>query len=205
MLLKVHANSFVKRQTDKSRFSHSVHSWETICDMIVHNFDEGRPGTTKGTLEVPLPIDGMYTGVVLLKDGDSLSGVFESRHKSEAPRKAIGYECMVGEVNINCTPGVRFMRMRKEPAKSVYAVLYPSCVLAKDSPPCNELRPMDGNWELVSLNASPVEQDTPICPDTLMHNHFGSAGGSATGMSPEEFVMALKESFVFWKDKAMCQ
>jgi hypothetical protein len=36
-----------------------------------------------------------------------------------------------------------------------------------------------------------------------MHNHFGSDGGTSTGLSDEEFVSMLRESFEFWQDKAL--
>jgi hypothetical protein len=38
---------------------------------------------------------------------------------------------------------------------------------------------------------------------TLIANHFELDGGTATGMSPEEFEWALRESVLFWKDKAL--
>jgi hypothetical protein len=43
----------------------------------------------------------------------------------------------------------------------------------------------------------------PIDPMTLMHNHFGSSGGTATNMTDAELVAALRTSFMWWKDKAM--
>jgi hypothetical protein len=57
---------------------------------------------------------------------------------------------------------------------------------------------------MVSLNASPVPGEMPIDPMVLMHNHFSSDGGTATGMSSKEFEAQMKRSFLFWKDKAMC-
>jgi len=37
----------------------------------------------------------------------------------------------------------------------------------------------------------------------LMHNHFGSDGGTRTNLSDEQFVAMLKDSFIFWSDKAL--
>lgn len=65
------------------------------------------------------------------------------------------------------------------------------------------IEPVGGNWELISLNAAPMEGEVPIDPTTLMHNHFGSSGGSATGLGDEAFVKQLRESFIWWRDKAM--
>ena len=61
-----------------------------------------------------------------------------------------------------------------------------------------------GNWEVVSINANPFDEQMPIDPNVLMHNHFGSEGGTDTNLSDEDFVAMLRTSFEFWKDKAMC-
>ena len=81
-------------------------------------------------------------------------------------------------------------------------VLYSSTVLAEDGE--NELPAEEGNWEMISLNSSPVVGEMPINPMVLMHNHFGSDGGTATGLSAEEFEAQMRQSFLFWRDKAMC-
>ena len=38
----------------------------------------------------------------------------------------------------------------------------------------------------------------------LMHNHFGSSGGTATNLNDGDFVDTLRHSFQFWRDKASC-
>ena len=74
-------------------------------------------------------------------------------------------------------------------------------VLAEDGD--NELPAKEGNFEIISINASPSALE-PINPDCLMANHFGADGGTNTQMSDASFVAALRESFEFWQDKAMC-
>ena len=66
--------------------------------------------------------------------------------------------------------------------------------------------PEEGNWEIISINASPIEgsSGTPITPETLMYNHFGGDGGTDTKLSDKEFVKMLRDSFEFWKDKVLC-
>ena len=91
---------------------------------------------------------------------------------------------------------------RKTPAVKVEIVLYASSVLAEEKD--NTLPPEDGNWEIISINASPCSGEMPINPIVLMHNHFGSDGGTATGLSNDEFVTMLEESFNYWKNKASC-
>ena len=63
----------------------------------------------------------------------------------------------------------------------------------------------DAEWEIVSVNGHPTNEPAPIAPNTLMHNHFGSDGGSNTNMTAEEFEAAMRESFEYWKNKGMMQ
>ena len=86
-------------------------------------------------------------------------------------------------------------------AATVDVVLYNSMVLAEDGD--NELPGIPDNWEVISINASPELEATPIHPSVLMHNHFGSDGSTKTNLSDKEFVAMLRESFVYWSDKAL--
>ena len=179
MIIKT--NSFVRRQTASSRFSHPLCEWDKVLSMCLDK--PHRPGYRDGVILIDLDPGFFMSGVATLEEGDRLIGSFEARRAGETPRKAI------------TATG------KKIPAKSAYAVLYSSIVLAEDG--SNELEPVEGNWELISINASPVEGEMPISPNVLLHNHFGSDGGTATGLSDSDFVAMLRESFNFWKDKAM--
>ena len=186
----VHVHSFIKRQTAESRFSHTELTLEELAAEALANIDNAKPSSFQPlALEVPVNPSHCRTGIVTLNHGDELAASFESRRKGEAPRLVV--EAQAGEA----------AGSHKMGAKSACVVLFPSTLLAESGD--NELEPVDGNWEMISLNASPTEEDTPIAPDTLMHNHFGSDGGTATGLSDADFVAALRESFTFWKDKAM--
>ncbi len=183
--MKVIANEFVKRQTSDSRFSHFEGTWDKIIDMVWQNWNTHCPSYRDGVITVNVPINGFYSGVIILESGDELSGGFEPRREGENPRKF-----------------VMVKGREKTPARSVDVVLYSSRVLAEDED--NELEPEDGNWEIISINASPIKEKMPINPTVLMHNHFGSDGGTNTQMSDSEFVEVLRDSFTHWKDKAMC-
>ena len=177
-------HSFVERQTKESRFSYFAGSMDDLGLLVRDHFDKAVQGYRDGVLEVPLPVDGFFSGVVQLEEGDKLVGGFESRRKGEAPRKFV-------EVSGS----------RKMPAQSVTIILYSSELLAEDQD--NTLPPEPGNWEIISINASPCIGREPMSPDTLMANYYGSDGGTDTKMSPEEFVEALKNSYSYWKNKAM--
>ena len=208
--MQIHINSFVKRQTSNSSYSHfedvnSDDNWELLGSLIEDNFDQAKEGYRKEVLLVPIPSNSrfptgqycFYSGVVQLKDGELLGGCFESRKEGETPRKHITSGCsskLSHNGNLVTVGG-------KIPAKSVQIVLYSSTVLAEDGD--NELPPEEGNWEVISINASSTEGEMPINPNTLMHNHFGSDGGTDTKLSDSEFVAMLKTSFEYWKDKVM--
>jgi len=203
------ANPFVRRQTARSRFSHFDGPTEELI-QIVQEVDCGEwrgvsgghckfnaasgigPFCKQHVSAIPIPDKHLHrfkSGVVQLTLGSRLVGRYEARRDGETPRKSVSTPAPQGYWN-------------KLPAKSVEIIVYSSTLLAKDGD--NWLPSEDGNWEIVSINANPFDGPMPIAPDTLMHNHFGSDGGTATGLSDSEFVSALRESFEFWKDKAMC-
>lgn len=191
--MKVHVNSFVKRQTPESEFSHwegppdCEDVWENLrsaIELMVENDIGVEPGYRDGVILVHCNPQHFFSGVVQLQAGDKLVGEFKARRDGETPRKSVG---VVGA--------------KKLPAKSAFVVLYSSAVLAEGED--NELPPEEGNWEIISINASPCEGEMPISPMVLLHNHFGSDGGTDTNLSDAELVAMLRESFLFWKDKAM--
>jgi len=53
---------------------------------------------------------------------------------------------------------------------------------------------VEGNWELVSINAELFDEDAPIMPEALMRNHFGWPGGTSMGLTDSQFVKMLKWS-----------
>ena len=183
--MQVHVNSFVRRQTSDSRFAHFNGTWDELVEMVEGCWHSQRPGYRDGVVLVRVPARRFMTSIVELKEGDRLVGRFEPRRTGETPRMVIGIESR-----------------EKTPALMAEIVLYTSSVLSEDND--NELPPEEGNWEIISINASPGDEEEPINPTVLMHNHFGSDGGTATGLSDEKFVSMLKESFEFWRNKAMC-
>lgn len=193
---------FAARQTPKSRFSHFegidlADGWADFVARIRRNWHRMRPTyraynkeTGKcdkyglpfgGVIEIPIDdVSGFFSGVAKLEAGDKLVGVYEARKAGEEPRKNT---CVAGRTKL--------------PAKTVNIILYHADVLAEE-----EGHKILGEWEVVSINTSPDEGEIPIEPMTLLHNHFGSSGGTATGMTDSELVAALRKSFDYWKDKA---
>jgi hypothetical protein len=158
-----------------------------LYDDVVPLVGKVRQGYREGVVLVDIDqtlIHGVRSSVTQLKAGDNLYGRYESRQRGEEPRKAV------------------WASGHKIPAVSAFIVLYSSVLLAEDEH--NELAPRAGNYEMISLNASPLEDEMPIAPGVLIANHLEEDGGTATGMTDEEFVAQLRISRAWWKDKALC-
>jgi hypothetical protein len=178
-------NDFVLRQTRESAFTHhhGIGGWKAVAALVLEHWERRRPGYRDGVCLVPVPPEGFFCGVVELEEGDELSGRYEARRPGEEPRKAVR---AVGKGK------------GKMPAKSVEVVLYRRDVLEEGGEDCT-----GQDWDVISVNGSPAEGEMPIAPMTLIANHFELDGGTATGMNPEEFVEALRESVLFWRNKAL--
>lgn len=182
--VKIIANGFVLRQTEESPFSHYTGHISEVVRLVELSWKNQTPGYRDGVITVRVPRKGFYSGVAQLKEGDELIGEFSSRREGELPRKKIGAK-----------------GANKVPAAQTDIVLYRKDVLAES----NENTPdADADWEIISINASPVIGEQPIHPETLCANYFGEDGGTETNMSPEEFTEALRASREWWSDKAMC-
>jgi hypothetical protein len=185
-------NSFVRRQTIDSPYTDWSITDEALINRVHATLECGnaKPGYREGVLVVPVAPQGIYTSLTTLKEGDELVGTFKARREGEFPRKSITKPA--GE------------DWCKPEAKAVDVILYASTTLAEDG--SNELPAIEGNWEIISVNGRPTEEEAPIAPMTLIYNHFhvdgSNDGGSSTGMTDKEFVEALRISHEYWKDKA---
>lgn len=182
--VKIIANGFVLRQTKESPFSYYAGQLPEVVRLVETHWEEQTPGYRDGVITVRVPSEGFYSGVAQLKEDDELSGSFKSRRKGELPRKQIGAK-----------------GAQKVHAQQTDIVLYRKDVLAES----NDNTPdVHADWEIISINASPVVGEMPIHPETLCANYFGDDGGTDTNMSPEEFTTALRASREWWSNKAMC-
>lgn len=181
-------NSFVRRQTPNSRFSHTTLTEAEVVAAIEDNFHMAKPGYRPGVMLVPVQPKGWFSGVVPLVSGMRLTASYEPRRAGEQPRLHVGYVPEGGDYE-----------GAKAPAVACDIVVYASTVLAEDG--SNELPAVVGNWEAVSFNCRLSVEDEPIAPETLMANHFQDSGGTATGMSAEAFVEALRVSRAYWNTK----
>lgn len=178
-------NTFALRHKLESKYSHYTGSEDDLLQLVADNWEKARPSFREGVLSVPVDPQGFFTSIVELTPGATLSGAYKPRREGEKPRKEIGV-----------------VSGSKLPAARVDIILYNSKVLAEDGD--NEL-PIgeDDCWEVISINASPDLFETPINPNTLIYNHFGLDGGTRTTLTDEQFIAQLKESFIYWSNKAL--
>lgn len=176
-------NPFVTRQTPESEFTHFEGEWSRVQELVAEHFHKAKPGYRDGVCLVPVPTEGFFCGVVELEEGDKLVGEYKARRLGEEPRKTLR---AVSEDK------------SKMPCAAVDVVLYSRETLQEGGEDCT-----GKDWDVISVNGRPTQEEMPIAPMTLIANHFQLDGGTATGMSPEEFESALRESVLFWKNKAM--
>jgi hypothetical protein len=200
---RVAVSNFVKRQTPQSEFSHFDGTWEELLSLVdnamlahVIGGETIKLGYRDGVVLVEVCPDKFYTPVVDLVEGDVFAGEYKPRQPGEEPRRST----WVVRNNLRQVGKNRWDTDRvgvgKQKAAAVDVVLYRHDVLAEG----NE-NSADAEWEIISINARPTLEEQPMEVGTLMHNHFGSGGGTKTNMTNDEFVAALEKSFKYWKNK----
>ncbi len=169
------------RMAPELPFSHFDGSEAELLALVAEGFDRAEPGYRPGVLLVPVDPSRFYSPVCELREGDKLVGEFKARREGEAPRMSVGVE-----------------GGQKTPAAGCSVILYSRETLVESGEDTT-----GADFDLVMIQARTHEGTEPMKPETLMHNHFGSDGGTATKMSPEEFEAALRESFAYWKGRAL--
>jgi len=163
---------------------------ENIVSEVAANFPNAKQGYRDGVLLVPINPTNFVSQIVQLQDGDRLTGKFKRRKENETPRKEIRVPAAPGCDHSYCMPLV-----------AVDVVLYSNSVLLEGK----ENSDMSADYEIITILTKVSYEDQPMPPETLMANNFMDSGGTQTHMSDEEFVLALKASYNFWKNKAIIQ
>ena len=203
---KVAVNSFVRRQTADSKFSHFGGSEHELVGLVLKNFERAMPGYRDGVILVPVPPEKFFSGVVEVTESTPLQATFGARRKGEAPY--IDVVAVGGD---------------KLPAQAVDVVLYRHDVLGDEAtecpgchrlgmwPPLNEMAGCPqtcevcggtghrAKWEIVSLNARPTAEVEPMTPMAMARNFLAMAGGTKADYTAEEFAKAI----VYWSARAM--
>jgi hypothetical protein len=169
-------NEFVKRQTKQSRFSYFDGTWEELLELVINNYSNKKQGYRDGVNLVPVPCERFYTSICKIEKDSIFETKFESRRDGEEPiRRTI------------------IKNGKKTPAKFVNIVLYRHDVLLE-----NNENSTDADWEIISINASVVENE-PMHPMTMARNMLNKEGGTKAEYTGQQFAEALW----FWKDYMM--
>ena len=80
-------------------------------------------------------------------------------------------------------------------------ILYRGDLLAEGKE--NVLPGVETSWEIVMINASPIDRPLTMPPMTLLANHFEDSGGTATNLAAMLFEQKLRESYYDWRDKCL--
>lgn len=160
---------------------------EELLEIVQRSWALRERGYRDGVWLVPVPGDSLHlfrSGEVELVEGDELAGVYTARKPGEVPRKSL-----VAKIPVE----------RRPIATSARVAVYEEWVLAES--PGHVVRDCDA--EVVTVLAQAHDLRAPMTPDTLMANHFGDSGGTATNMSPEQFEAALRDSYTYWRGRAV--
>jgi hypothetical protein len=177
---KIICNTFVKRQTPDSQFSHFAGSWEALEAEAEESLSHGHvtPGFRDGVVLIRVSPDGFFSGVVALTPETQLVATYQARRDGE-------------EAFIDVTA-----RGAKLPAAAVDLVCYRPDVLGADA------STIPSDYEIVSINARATgsSDDTePMHPIAMMRNFLGLAGGTKTEYTAAQFADAIR----FWSQHAM--
>ena len=163
-------------------YSHFDGSEDELLELVQANFQDAKEGYRPGVLVIPVSPAGFHSPVCDLKEGDKLVGEYKARREGETPRVSIGVEGGA-----------------KTPAGGCNIILYSRETLEEGGDPAT-----GADYDCIMIQATVRSgMREPMNPNVLMHNHFGSDGGTDTKMSPGAFEEALREGFLYWNSRAM--
>ncbi|HEY9745900.1 MAG TPA: DUF3228 family protein [Oculatellaceae cyanobacterium] len=171
---------FVKRQTRESRHDHFEGSWEELIALTESQWEHRRVSPNNpGVLLVPMPeceLHRFYSSTVTVTPDSRLNAFFAPRVEGEAP-----YIQVIAE------------NASKTPARAAEIILYSHETLAADgdAPPTRE-----ADYYIVSINAYPTPEPSPMSPMTMARNFLGLKGGTRPPVpyTAEDFA----RSIVYW-------
>lgn len=166
---EVGATRFARgRHTPEGSYSHFEGSWDELAELVVAHFENAAPGNREGVVLVRVPPERFRSSVVAVGAGTELVADFYARAEGEEP----------------------FLRVRavadKAPARFVEVVLYRRD-LVDDEFDADD----PAEWGIVSVNASPTDDASPMDPVAMARNFLELPGGTKTDYSPEEFAQAI--------------
>lgn len=161
------AVGFAGRQTPESSFGHYEGTEASLVALIAAGMAQAIPvNDAKTILRVPVPAAGFWSAIRPVEPGEELTTTFEPRRPGEEPVMRT------------------IARGKKAPAKHVEIILYHRDALGDEAS-----TPAD--WEVVSINPSPIDGPIPMDPITMARNQLEKVGGTFQKLySPQEWADA---------------
>ena len=155
-------------------YSYFQGSQAELLGLVQQNWEQRKPGVGRSNLDevviVPVPSARFLTTTVAVDDNCPVTAQNYRRRDNE-------------EAYLRVTsPG------QPQPANFAQVVLYSKETLGRNE---ESSRPSD--WEIVTIIASPVENE-PMDPVTMMRNMRGKSGGTQVNYTAEQ----LLDSIEFW-------
>jgi len=185
-------SSFVKgRHTPEEPHSHFDGTWDELLD-VVNNAKKNEsniiPGYRDGVLLVIVPAKRFLTSIVPNESVERFNVEYTPRKKGEKPVLKIS---SFGD---------------KTPAVYVEIVLYSHETLTESSEAS-----CDADWEVISINASPINEAIPMNNTTRARNVLCEPGGTDPHLEQKtkeeliEFIRDTSQATMFWSRHTMVQ
>jgi hypothetical protein len=176
-------SEFVKRQTEKSQFTHYAGSWTDLANRTVEEFEAGN--FTKGYRE------GVYL-VQMPKHEVPLFKTFDAYPMFEGMKLDAQWEKVPGREHEPAKLQVKILEP-KIPCRFVDIVIYKKEVLEEDKDDVT-----GADYDIVSINGRLKKDPPPIDPMTLVRNYLHLKGGTKMkGTTPEQFLEKLCGSILY--------
>jgi hypothetical protein len=181
-------NDFVKRQTKESKYAHFTGTFEELIDIVKKSIEMGtfERGYRDGVVVVAVPPQGFFSSIRKLEIGDCLSVTSDVRREGESPYIQVN---ALGE---------------KTQAEKVEVILYSKEVLAE-----GKENSTDCDYEIVSINAYPDKDESPMAPSTIARNVLCFKGGTDPKLQDKtkeeliDFINNMAKSVEYWGSRAM--
>jgi hypothetical protein len=182
-------NEFVKRQTPESKFSHFEGTWVELAELVFKSLPGIRPGYRDGVALVSVPPERFRSSIVPVGPDTPLLATFGARREEE--------ESHLGVV----APGTE-----KVQAKRVDVVLYSRKTLEETG---ESTGPEE--WQVISINASPTEEEVPFAPIARARNILQLQGGTDAKLEEKsreelrDMIEDMARATIFWSQHVMVE
>ncbi len=182
--MKLATNQFAIDNHTPSKGSHYGGSWDSLVELVLVNWDNQKPGFTDGCIEVTVPTEGFFSGVVDLcaKPKAVLNACFSPRRNGEEPILSVHGE-----------PAL------KAPAKSVRIICYSHDLLRPKDKPSEATT--DAEWEIITVLAECDGEPAPMPPVTMARNFLNLDGGTKGSFSRKDFA----KSIMYWSQHVVAK